>query len=475
MAPIEKIALVYPNFEWIDSMERTKWNNHPYNLGLIAAMIEDQYEIEIVDSNMDKLSKEDFGEIIRDLRPDVVGVSVITNEYTDAGLIAAEIVKNTYREAKVVMGGVSVISNPSPFMSHPDVDAIIVGEGEYAFRDFCDFLRNRGNFPKKGVFYKERGSIRGEGRVNFIQDLDSLPLPAYHKVDFMKYATQIQRESVDRPRDMPYARVLTSRGCPRGCCFCEVESISGKKIRYRSLENITHEIEWLIGEYGIKALSFDDDNLTNNRVRAKQLFKTMIDRKYNLKWWNSAVGLFTLDDEMIDLMKESGCQFLGVAIESGNERVLKDIIHKPLNLETARKNVEKIKQREIDLSANFIVGFPGETWEEIRETIKFAEEIDVDYAKLFIATPLPNTKLYDIAKKENYLKEGFEFNKHLWTDGWIKTPEFRPQDLKILRAYEWDRINFSSSKKRKNIARMMGISEERLNEIRKDTLKRANP
>lgn len=137
--------------------------------------------------------------------------------------------------------------------------------------------------------------------------------------------------------------------------------------------------------------------------------------------------------------------------------------------------MQQIKKAGIDLVVNFVIGFPGETWSEIRQTLDFAEEIDVDYVKIFVATPFPNTELFRMASEGGYLREDFDPNKHLWTDGWIETLEFRPQDLRILRAYEWDRINFTDSKKRKNIARMMDITEERLNEIRKETLKRANP
>jgi radical SAM superfamily enzyme YgiQ (UPF0313 family) len=116
----------------------------------------------------------------------------------------------------------------------------------------------------------------------------------------------------------------------------------------------------------------------------------MISREYNLKWNDPATAIFTLDDEMLDLMKESGCQYLGVAIESGNKRVLKEIVHKPVDLEEAKKTVRKIKERGIDVAANFIIGFPGETWEEIRDTLRFAEELNPDYVRIFIATPLPS-------------------------------------------------------------------------------------
>lgn len=470
-----KVILMYPNFNWAESMSRTKWYAHPYNIGLLASMLEDKYDVSILDAGMDNLSKEDFAKKIRDTRPDVLGVSLGTNEYMNSGLIAAKIAKENSPETKIIVGGVGVTSNSEPFLKDSNVDGAVIGEGEYVVREFCDFLNGEGPFPKQGVLYKKDNQLIGKGRVDFIRDLDALPLPAYHLVDFMKYATTMQRESVDRPRGMPYARIITSRGCPFSCCFCEVGSISGKKMRFRSLEKIAEEIELLIKDYGIKAISFDDDNLTVDKKRAKDLFKMMIDRKYNLNWNDPATAIFTLDDEMLDLMKESGCQYLGVAIENGNQRVLKDIIHKPVNLEDVKKTMKKIKERGIDVSTNFIVGFPGETWEEIRQTFRYAEELNPDYCKFFIATPLPNTELYRIAKEKNILRKDFKFDKHLWTDGQIDTPEFRHQDLKILRAYEWDRINFSSSGKFKKIAQMMDVSEDRLNEIRKETLKIANP
>ncbi|MGV8151731.1 MAG: B12-binding domain-containing radical SAM protein [Candidatus Nanoarchaeia archaeon] len=474
MEKVRNVALMYPNLNWTEGMQRTKWITHPYNLSLIASMIKNNYETRIIDANLENMSEQEFAKCLQKQKVDVLGISTTTNEYSNCAFTSAKIAKETNPNIKVIAGGVSVITDPEPFINNKNIDGIVVGEGEYAFLNLLGYYNKKNELPK-GVWIKENGNKIGEGRVEFIQDLDSLPLPSYELVDFLKYANSVQRESVETPRIMPYARILTSRGCPHNCCFCEVASISGKKVRFRSLESITSEIEWLINDYGIKYITYDDDNLTVDRLRAKKLFKTMIDRKYNLKWGDSAVAIGTFDEEMVSLMKESGCEFLGAAIESGNERVLKDIIHKPLNLKKAKEAIKLIKKYEIDFSVNFILGFPGEKWSDIRETIKFAEEIDPDYVKFFIATPLPRTELYEVAKKGNYLKEGFGFDKHLWTEGSIDTEEFRHQDLKILRAYEWDRINFSSQAKKEKIARMMGVSLERLDEIRKNTLKIANP
>lgn len=469
------ITLIYPNFKWDKWIGYTNWNIHPYNLGLLASMIRDEYKVNILDCNIDNLTQEDFAKRLQELKPDILGISIITNEYANSGLIAAGIAKEVNTSIKTVVGGVSAMSNPLSYIKDNNIDYVVVGEGEYVFKELCDFLSGNGNLPTKGIMYKKDGEIIDLGRASLIMDLDSLPLPFYDLFDFEKYINHVQRESVDRPRAMPYARIRTSRGCPFNCCFCEVGSISGKNPRYRSLQNVGEEIEWLINRYGIKSLIFDDDNLVFNKDRAKNLFKMMIDKKYNLKWSIPGVAVYMLDEEMISLMKESGCSFINIAIESGNPEVLKNIIKKPLDLELAKKNIEIIKKYNIDLAANFVIGFPGETWDQIRQTIKFAEDIAVDYVKIYAATPFPNTELYNIAKEKGYLREDYDENTHLWDEGWIRSNEFRYQDLKILRTYEWDRINFSNPEKRKKIASMMGITEERLNEIRKETLARVNP
>ena len=134
----------------------------------------------------------------------------------------------------------------------------------------------------------------------------------------------------------------------------------------------------------------------------------------------------------------------------------------------------KAAQKEgIYVAANFIIGFPTETWDEIRKTINFAEELNLDYMKLFSLIPLRNTKLWDICEENNYFRQGFSEETRHWSTGQVETKDFKPDDLTILRAYEWDRVNFTDPRKRKRTAEMMGISEEELLEIRRSTLSNA--
>ena len=196
----------------------------------------------------------------------------------------------------------------------------------------------------------------------------------------------------------------------------------------------------------------------------------MIDRNLVMPWVAIAVAVFALDEELIKLMRESGCEYIDVAIESGSKRVLKEIINKPVDLEYAKEMNRLAKKEGIYVAANFIIGFPGETWDEIRETVKFAEDINVDYIKLFAAIPLRNTKLWELCVKEGIFKQNFNEYGNKWNSGQVSTEEFTANDITLLRALEWDRINFTDKEKRKRTAAMLKITEEELFKIRKKTI-----
>jgi anaerobic magnesium-protoporphyrin IX monomethyl ester cyclase len=465
MRKVNKVVLAIPNLRWHKSAF-TLWVSHPYNLCLLSAMIQDEYDVAIIDANIDNLSMDEFVAIIQRENPDVVGISILTNEYSEAGHIAMKLVKEMNSDIVTVMGGVYATTTHSDIIKDQNVDYVVVGEGEYVFRELLGFLNGRNDLPQRGITYRQDGKPVVGQRAAFIQELDALPIPAYEKVDYLRYANTIGRFSVDGPRELPYARMFTSRGCPVGCVFCQVEIISGKSFRARSPESVLNEMNWLKDTYGIKAVIFDDDNFFINRKRAKAIFDEMVRQRLSLKWNGIAVPVFLLDEELLEIMKESGCQFIDLALESGVQRVLKEIIHKPVKLDRAVKVIEKARALGIDVSTNFVIGFPGETWEEIRRTLQFAEMIDADYVKIFIANPLPGTKLEAMALEGGYLVGDSSVN---WQYGKIKTDEFTPQDLAILRAYEWDRINFSHRERKKKIAAMMGITEEELDQIRRET------
>ena len=161
-----------------------------------------------------------------------------------------------------------------------------------------------------------------------------------------------------------------------------------------------------------------------------------------------------------------------LSVESGNQYVLDKVLKKPVKLAKVPEILEVAKALGFEIIVNFVIGLPGETWEQIRDTFRFAEKINVDLVNFHIATPLPNTELLDICLREGYLPEDFDINKNTvfgYAKGLITTSEFTPSELEILRAFEWDRINFSTPERSKTIAMIEGISIEEMEQWRVDT------
>ena len=466
----KKVTLVVPNYNWVDGDDRVLWHIIPYNLCLLAAILEEFYEVEIIDAYTDNYSEEHFVEAIRNSKPDLVGITVLMDQFAGAGHLCARLIKEEKSDVCVTLGGVYATVNPEQAVADNNIDFVVCGEGEVAFVDLVKHVLSDGPFPDNGIYYVEDNKIVSNGRADFITNLDDYPLPAYHLIDYKRYINSAPRKSVDGPRCFPYARIITSRGCPINCCFCQVKKIMGLKFRPRSAQSVLDEIEWLKNEYGIKSLIFDDDNLFTDRQRGIDILQGMIDRGLSMPWSSIATAVFKLDEELIDLIHRSGCEYMSISIESGTKRVLKEIIGKPIDFDHAKRMVKLARKKGIYVSACFIVGFPTETWDELRSTIAFAEELDTDYVKLFSAVPLKHTKLWDLCVEHNSFKKDFSTDDLSWHSGQIEGEYFSINDLTILRTYEWDRINFTDPVKRKRTASMMGITEDELLTIRRNTL-----
>ena len=295
-----------------------------------------------------------------------------------------------------------------------------------------------------------------------------MPWPDYSLIKLEDYTITGPRLGPQRPPEFPYIRLSVSRGCPFGCSFCQVAKISGRKVRTRDPEDVVNEIIYLKEKYGIKSIIFDDDNLIAAPEFLTRMLELFIERELNIKFIFIAFAVFLLTDKIIDLMARAGCVGVNIAIESANKRILKEVIHKPVDLDKVVVMIDKLKKHGLFCITNFIIGFPGERWDEIRETIKFAESCGADYAKIFVAVPLRGTELWDIALKMNVLTNPDDV-KVEWRYSQISSEEWGAKDISILRAYEWDRINFDTPEKRKRVAELWGIGEEELLKIRKNT------
>lgn len=466
---INKIMLGVPNKRWNKTIQ---WNDFPYTFGVLNSVLKDNYDVKILDAGFYDLSEEDIKNQIADYKPDIFGVSCLSF-YNDKDFKKLTgLVKESYPETTIIGGGIYPTLLPEKFMRNKDIKYAIMGEGEYRLPKLLRYLEKEKNIENlDGLVYRSDDKLVINPIKSYIKDLDSLPFPNYDCLEFYDYANNFSKRSPTiMPRNFPYAQVITSRGCPFDCIFCSSTAINGKGIRFRSADKVLEEIDLLVEKYGVKEIVFMDDNFFIDKKRAKKVFNGLIKRNYDLEWKAADGQIIALDDEMLELMKESKCYQLNISVETASEEQLR-MMNKPVKTYSMTKQViDKTKSLGMSVLSPFIIGFPDETWEQIRNVGTYAEELDLDYVTFNIATILPGTKLYEIAKKRNLLPENFDFNKFK-NFGYpiIKSKSFTPEELLMFRVMEWDRINFKTLKKREKIAELSGITLEELDEWRKDT------
>ena len=463
---IETIMLMQPNYSILG--KRT-WKLPPYNLAILKACLR-EYNIFLYDPNFLDEPEADIRKKVRDIKPDLVGLTSFSTEYIEEVMYHTKLIKQELPDAVVVLGGVLPTVWIDKIIQDKNVDYFIMGEGEYRFRELLNLLKSgsQSSSDVDGISFRKGGKPIINSHKYFIDDLDAIPFPNWGDLDYSKYSNYRMKYAPGiLPRQFPFATTLASRGCPYKCIFCAAKTVSGTKVRMRSAQNVLEEIEWYCKENNIKEMIFLDDHFFFNKKRAIDIMNGLIERKYGLTWKCANAAVFALDEELLNLMKLSGSYQLTLSIESGDQDVVTNLIKKPINLKKARERIELAKSYGFEIIVNFIIGTPTETWDQIRRSLAYAASIDVDIVNIHIATPLPKTELMDICIREGILES--EDCVSGYTTGQISTKEFTPFELQVLRAFEWDRINFSSQKKLSKIASMSGLTLKEAQEWRKST------
>lgn len=405
----------------------------PLGVAYIAAVLEQNgYDVKILDCVAEGYGKSSpynneirYGltdsEIYQKLdyfKPDLVGVScMFSNKAFDAHNVC-KIVKYWNKNCITVMGGSHPTALPDETLKDVNVNGVIKGEGEQALLQIIQSLNSEDYLIEFGK--------------SELVDLDSLPLPARHLLPMDIYLSGQSAHS--GLKNTPMANISTSRGCPGRCSFCAIRTTFGDAYRERSPENVLAEIDHLVKTYHIKELHVEDDNFTANKKRAMAILQGVIDRKYNLSI-NSPSGLaiFAMDEELLDKMKEAGYYSVSFAIESGVPWVLKELMHKHVDLEKAKRLVKYARSIDLKVKAFFILGMPGETKETMLQTVKFAGELGADWSLFFPATTLPGTEMDKTVRSNGWLVDpDLDFRYYFFKPN-IKTPKFDPEfviDLK---------------------------------------------
>lgn len=381
-------------------------------------------------------------------------------------------------DVPVIMGGIYPTVCSEHVIEDKNVDIAMMGHAEERLDSLLSLIEKRQwdiieGF--EGIAYRKDGRDVINPMKHFISDVSEMVKPDYSLVDVDRYL-DAERKSISNHVGEAKGRtanIISSYGCPYNCLFCATRTISGRKVAYRPADDVLEEIDFFVREKHVETIIFIDDCLLADKERAEYIFNEIIKREYQIEIQIGTVAAWHLDRNILELMKKAGLSNFGISIESGCERVLHKIIHKPLKLEILPEIVSICRELDILMRANFIIGFPGETWEEIRESLRVAEELDLDMIDIHIATVLPKTELFELATRMNVLPENFSFFQDEVNFGFgkgnITTEEFTPNELAVLRAYEWDRINFSTPEKRARACRILDITEEELKEHRRQT------
>ena len=421
-----KVTLIFP-----PSIYQTKQTMPPLGLAWLAGVLREAgHEVKIIDAVFEKLTVSQVVERLKNEKPDVVGLSIGTqNRFL--GFETAEAIKKNFPEIIVVAGGPHVTLGADDTLKNiKAIDVIVRGEAEKSFLDLVEVLeppfahstrlRASGGLrsppARLGVASKVKGiSFRdGDGEIvhnemgEFIEDLDSLAMPARDLLPGIEQYGQTIPLS-----DKTCTTMITSRGCPYNCVYCSTAKQWGHRIRFRTALNVVDEIEYLVHNYKLDGVGFFDDVFTMNRQRVMDICDEILKRGLKVSWWCEARAN-TVDPEMLKKMKQAGCCYIAVAIESGSDRILKNI-KKGITVEQGIKAVKMIKEAGIKQKVFFMLGLPGETYEDIKKTVYLSRylyyKIGVEETTQSVAVIYPGTEMEKMAREMGTMPEDFFWSR----------------------------------------------------------------
>lgn len=405
-----KVLLIYPPTGVYDRADRCQapieeegieMIRPPMDLAYMAAMIEKAGKKAIIkDYPAERKGIGDFKNDLRKIKPDILVLSV-TTPTLDSDIRCCTLAKKINLEIITIAKGAHFYEFDKEILaSFGDLDVVIRGETEFAIYEIVKGERFK---DIQGISYRRGKRIIRNKERPFLEDLDSLPLPARHLLNNELYRFP--------DTGLPYALILSGRGCPGGCIFCLVGKVSGKKLRVRSVKSIIEEIETCLKDFNIRTFFFRADTFTWNKDWVIEFCEALVKKNLKIRWGtNSRVD--TIDREMIIMMKKAGCDVIGFGIESGNQEIL-DKMRKNITLEDSRKAVELCNKYGIKTLLFFIIGLPWEDKNTIDETINFAKELPGTFYNFSIAYPFPGTEYAKITKENSLLAKhslyGFDY------------------------------------------------------------------
>lgn len=390
-----RVVLFHPR-GYIFNSEQTSINSlgvmPPIGLASIAAVLRKaDHEVIIFDAALHvNITNQEWAKRIYAIKPDMVGFTANTYAFEDAYDVCSK-VKSITPDCKTVFGGAHVSWGKDELLHIcKDIDYIITGEGEIAFRALAD-----GKEPSalNNIYYRNGADVLHGTGVPQNVELDSLPFPAYDLLD--GFPSSYLMPLFGYPKH-PGANIISSRGCVCQCSYC-YRSIFGKSFRWNSPEYIFQQMLWLKRKFGVRHFNFCDDLFTLDRERVAELCDRIASSKLKISF-NCIVQIGHIDRDLIGMLKKGGCWMVSIMIESGDQAILDS--HKfGYSLNAIRRDVQLLHDSGLWVKGLFMMGFPGETEASIVKTREFALSLPLKDANIIAFTPLPGAPISeDIGK-----------------------------------------------------------------------------
>jgi len=396
-----KVWLIDPpltNSEYAGRFKRIANVLPSLGLGYLAAVLKnDGFDVKIVDCRVLNISEDALLQMIKKECPCLAGITATTLSFHSASSLARNI-KNILPETLLVLGGPHITAASTETMETSEFDAGIIGEGEAAFLKLARQMReNCLEFESiENLTYRKDGSIKVNPLGKYIENLDELPFPARELFP----PINVYKPVAASYKKLPFAHMLTSRGCPFRCIFCD-RKVFGNRFRARSVENVLAEIEELVYRHGAREIKFFDDTFTVDKERAFSICEEIIRRKIKVAW-SCLSHVRCVDEKLLKQMKRAGCWQIGFGLESGDPNVLASM-KKGMTVEDSRNAVIWAKKAGLNVRCFFVIGMPADTADSIKRTLEFAKSLPIDVANFYNVTLYPGNELFETAMKEGTL------------------------------------------------------------------------
>lgn len=419
-----RVVLIYPPLfnvikaatpEYVDE---NRGHTPPMGLLYIKAAIEhSRHESVFLDANVEGWDHEETARHALSHGPDVIGLQAMTFTFPDAYLVAKAL-KRINPAIPIVIGGPHPTIYPKETAALEAVDFAFAGEGEVNFVHFLDNFHNLDEGAAiPGVARKVKGKVEYTPSRGLLRDLDSVRFPARGASRYDRYSSVLAKRN-------PITVMITSRGCPFQCIFC---NRMGRQYRYHSAAYVLREIEEIL-TLGIKEVFIHDDTFTLKRERVKEICEGIIRNRYDFVW-EARTRVDCVDEELLALMRRAGCHRLSFGVESGSERVLQSM-RKGIDLKRVENVFSWCKREGIVSLADFMFGNLDEELEDINKSVAFLKKLHPDYVQFSICSPYPGTPLYELGLERGLIPHDVwlefarnpmkEFKSPIWTQNFTE-------------------------------------------------------